>query len=144
MAIDRWRPRWIEREMDDLFGRLFRDRLMPWTAGERPWAPAVDVLDRTDEFVLRADLPGLEQKNIEVTVQGGTLTIRGTRSETTEVEDGEYYQSERWTGAFARTLNLPPGVDLARVSATFKNGVLEVHVPKAPEARGKTIEVKVA
>jgi len=151
MALERWRPRWglargtfqeLERDMEDVFSRFFR----PWPrlAGEmRGWAPAVDMVDRKDEIVLRADLPGLDQKDVEMTVEDGTMTIRGERKEDKEAKDDDYYACERWTGAFSRSVALPPGIDAERVRATFRNGVLEVHFPKTKEAKAKKIEIKV-
>jgi len=152
MAIERWWPRWgltrgplgeLEREMEDWFGRFAGGWPWPRLAGEfRGGAPAVDLADRKDEVVLRADLPGLEQKDIEVTVEGGMLTIRGERKEEKEEKRENYYHAERWAGRFARSVMLPPGVDADKVKATFKNGVLEVHIPKTKEAKGKKVEVK--
>lgn len=104
--------------------------------------PAVDMVDEKDEIVVKADLPGLDQKDIEVTVQDGTLTIRGERKEEKEEKKEDYYYAERTYGAFMRSLPLPKGVDADKVKATFKKGVLEVHLPKAKEASGKTVEVK--
>jgi HSP20 family protein len=105
----------------------------------------VDMLDQKDEIVLRADLPGLEEKDIDVTVHDGSVTIRGERrEETEEKKKDEYYYCERKYGAFSRTLPLPTGIDADKVKATFKRGVLEVHLPKAKEARGRKIEVKAA
>jgi HSP20 family protein len=152
MALQLWRPRLLarsplrdlarmEREMEDIFGRF---PAWPWGETERGWAPAVDLIDHKDELVLRADLPGLEQKDIEVTVQDGSLVIRGERKEEKEEKKEDYYCAERTYGVFARTLPLPTGVDPDRVKATFKNGVLEVHLPKAAEAKGRRIEVKAA
>lgn len=157
MAIERWWPRWgvtraprrelsqMEREMEDLFGRFFRDwgAFPRWPSEARGWTPAVDMIDRKDAVVLRADLPGLEQKDIEVTVDAGVLTLRGERKEEKEVKEEDYYYAERWGGAFARRLALPPGVDAEKIKATFKNGILEVHLPKTKEAKGKKIEIKV-
>lgn len=156
MAIERWRPGWglmrggpwrelarMEREMEELMNRFFREWPWPWRAGEvRGWAPPVDMLDRKDEVILRADLPGLEQKDIEVTVEEGILTIRGERKEEKEVKEEDYYCCERWAGAFARSFVLPPGVDAEKIKATFKNGVLEIHLPKTKEVKGKKIEIK--
>jgi HSP20 family protein len=134
----------MEREMEDVFGRFFRDWPWPRPGGEgRGWAPAVDMIDRKDEVVLRADLPGLEQKDIEVNVEEGVLTIRGERKGEQEVKEDDYYCCERWAGAFSRSTALPPGVDAEKIRATFKNGVLEVHLPKSKEAKGKKIEVRV-
>jgi HSP20 family protein len=152
MALELWRPKLmarspfrelarLEREMDDMFSRF---PAWPWGERERGWAPAVDMIDHKDEFVLRADLPGLDEKDIEVTVEDGTVTIRGERKEETEEKKEDYYYSERSYGVFARALPLPAGVEPDKVRATFKKGVLEVHLPKAKEAKGKKIEIKAA
>ncbi len=151
MAIERWRPRFMgwspmreiarfEKDVEEMFGRLPQW----WGDRERGWAPAVDMIDHKEEIVLRADLPGLDEKDIEVTVQDGTLTVRGERKEEKEEKKEDYYYSERTYGAFTRTLMLPTGVDPDKVKATFSKGVLEVHLPKAKEAEGKKIEVKAA
>jgi HSP20 family protein len=152
MALERWRPRLMERSPFRELARLERDmgewfdRFPEWPWGERSraWAPAIDMVDHKDEIVLRADLPGLEEKDIEVTVEDGTVTIRGERREEKEEKKTDYYYSERTYGVFARTVALPTTVDRERVKATFKKGVLEVHLPKAKEAVGKKIEVKAA
>ena len=153
MAIEQWRPRSglarrsaePFRSFDDLVSRMFDDWLSPRATGEaRGWSPAVDMLDRKDEIVLRADLPGLEQKDIQVNVENGMLTIRGTREGEREARDEDYYCCERWAGGFSRTMALPPGSDPDKIKATFKNGVLEVHVPKSSKAIGKSIEVQAA
>ena len=134
----------MEREMEDVFGRSFREWPWPRLAGEaRGWAPAVDMIDRKDEVVHRADLPGLEQKDIEVSVEDGILTVRGERKEEREAKEEDYYCCERWAGTFARSLTLPPGVESEKVKAVFRNGVLEIHLPKTKEAKGKKVEVKV-
>jgi HSP20 family protein len=127
--------------MEDAFGRLPAGRLGDW---ERGWTPAVDMVDHDDEIVLRADLPGLDEKDIEVRVHDHVLTIQGERKEETEEKKEDYYYSERSYGAFARTLSLPAGVEADKVKATFKKGVLEVHLPKAKEAKAKKIEIKAA
>ena len=93
---------------------------------------------------LVADLPGLEQKDIRVNVENGTLTIHGSREGEREAKEEDYYCCERWAGSFSRTITLPPGTDAENIKATFKNGVLEVHVPKSSKAAGKTIEVRAA
>ena len=147
MAVERWRPRGLAhspfrdlaREMEEAFGRFF-----PSLSEERgyAWMPAVDMVDDKEEIVVKADLPGLDQKDIEVTVHDGTLTIRGARKDEKEEKKEGYYYTERSSGAFTRTLTLPVGVDADKVKATFKQGVLEVHLPKAREAKGKTVEIK--
>jgi len=133
----------MEREMEDMFGRFFRG--WPWRAAEEGgWAPAVDMMEREDEIVLQTDLPGLEQKDVEVTVRDGMITIQGERKEEREEKEKGYYYTERSFGAFTRTLPLPSGIEADKVKATFKNGVLEVHLPRAKEAKGKKIEIKAA
>lgn len=153
MAIEMWRPRLglarrgaePFRAFDDLMSRMFDDWMSPRVAGEaRGWSPAVDMIDKKDEIVLRADLPGLDQKDIQVNVENGMLTIHGCRQEEREAKDEDYYHCERWAGTFSRAMVLPPGIDQDRIKATFKNGVLEVHVPKAPQAIGKSIEIQAA
>ncbi len=155
MAIEQWRPHGetmrgpfrelsrMQREMEGLFGRFFRDWGWPWDMG-RTAAPAVDMIEEKNEVVLRADLPGLEQKDIEVTVDRGMLTIRGERKEEKEAKEGDVYCCERWAGTFMRTMALPAGVDTEKIAASFKNGVLEIRLPKTAEAQGKKIEVKAA
>jgi len=147
MALELWRPRMLrgpfrelarmERDMEDLFGKVD----WPWRT-ERGWVPAVDMVDAKDEIVLRADLPGMDEKSIDVTVQDGTLTISGERKEAKEEKKEDYYYSERTYGGFSRTVMLPTGVEADKVKATFRKGVLEVHLPKAKEAAGKKIDIK--
>jgi HSP20 family protein len=153
MALDLWKPRSSLarrgsepfRAFEDMVSRMFDDWLSPRMAGEaRGWSPAMDMIDRKDEIVLRADLPGLEQKDIQVNVENGMLTIRGTREGEHEAKEDDYYCCERWAGSFSRTITLPPGFDPDMINATFKNGVLEVHVPKSAKAAGKSIEVRAA
>ena len=157
MAIELWRLRGglrrspfpettrMEREMEDLFGRFFGG--WPWARREAEglgWSPAIDVIDRKDELVLRADLPGLTENDIEIKVQDGNLSLQGQRKEEKETKGEDYYCCERWSGAFSRTLTLPPGINADKVNAAFKNGVLEVHLPKAKQTEGKRIEIKAA
>jgi HSP20 family protein len=156
MAIERWRPGHgvmrgpfrelgrMEREMESLFGRVFRDWPFPRLFGEgRGVAPAVDMLDRKDDVVLRVDLPGVEQKDLDLTVEEGVLTIRGERKGAEEMKEEDYYCCERWAGSFERSLALPAGVDAEKIKATFKSGVLEIHLPKVEKVRGRKVEIKV-
>jgi HSP20 family protein len=135
----------MEREMDDLFGRFLGGwpRFREETQGLE-WSPAIDVMDKKDELVLKADLPGLTEKDIDITVQDGTLRLSGQRAEEKETKEEDYYCAERWSGSFSRTLSLPGGISADKVSASFKNGVLEIHLSKSKEATGKRIEIKAA
>lgn len=153
MAIERWRPQqWglsrrgsdPFRAFDEMFNRMFDDWLSPRMAGEaRGGAPAVDVIDKDNAIVVRADLPGLTEKDIQVSVENGMLTVRGSRQEEREAKEEDYYRLERWSGSFSRTLPLPTGIDPDKIKATFKNGVLEIHVPKSQQA-GKNIQIQAA
>jgi HSP20 family protein len=133
----------MEQEMDDLFGRFFRGGPSLAVGEARAWTPSVDMIDRKEELLVRADLPGLEQKDVEVSVEDGMLTIRGERKEEKETKEEDYYCCERWAGAFARSVALPAGIESDKVKATFRNGVLEVHLPKTKEAKAKKIDIKV-
>jgi len=131
--------------VDDLFDRFVRDWPWPGATGEfRGWAPAVDMVDRKNEVVVRVDVPGLSERDINVSIDNGVLTISGERKEDRETQDDDYYCSERWAGSFSRALMLPQGVDADGIKATLKHGILEVHIPKTKEAAGKRIEVKAA
>jgi len=149
-----WRPfvdltRWerdMERMMDDFFDR----RMRPWWP-ER-WfrtddlltnAPALDVFEDKDDLVVKAELPGMEKDNVEVNLTDHTLTIRGEKKKEEEVKEEKCYKSERSYGSFVRTLQLAATVATDKVKASFKNGVLEVRLPKTEEAKKKEIKVKV-
>jgi HSP20 family protein len=143
--LGRW-ERDMDRMMEDFFGR----RLRPWWP-ER-WSgteefdmktPVVDVFEEKDDVVVKAEVPGMDKDNIEVTLSDSTLTIKGEKKKEEEIKEDNYYRSERSYGSFVRTLDLPKEVHADKVKATFKNGVLEVRMPKTEEAKAKEIKVKV-
>jgi HSP20 family protein len=145
MDLGRW-ERDMDRMMEDFFGR----RLRPWWP-ER-WSgteefdmktPVVDVFEEKDDVVVKAEVPGMDKDNIEVTLSDSTLTIKGEKKKEEEIKEDNYYRSERSYGSFVRTLDLPKEVHADKVKATFKNGVLEVRMPKTEEAKAKEIKVKV-
>lgn len=127
--------------MDRMFDRFFESG---W--GEMPalgeWEPKVDLSETKDAIVVKAEIPGVEQKDIEVSLQDGYLTIKGEKLEEKEEKDKRYHRVERTHGAFARALRLPSAVDASKVTATFKDGVVTVTMPKSMEAKGTTIPVK--
>jgi HSP20 family protein len=136
-ALTPWRPfaplSTLHREIDDLFTRFFDEDewLMP-RAVERPFAPSIESFTRNGELVVRADLPGIDPKNVELMVEGDRLMIRGERRETKEEKGTEYFRREVAFGRFERTVALPPGVDPDSVKAAYHEGVLEVTM-KAPK-----------
>jgi len=148
-----WRPftemsRWereMERILEDFFGRRlrpFRDEWWPGiTVGVRE--PALDLYEEKDEIVAKAEVPGITKDDIEVNITDGLLTIKGEKKKEEEIKEKDYYRSERTYGAFSRSLTLPTEINPEKVRATFKNGVLEIHLPKSEEAKKKEIKVKV-
>ena len=107
------------------------------------WAPAVDIIDEKDQIRIKADLPGLKKEDIEVTADNGVLTIKGEKKEEKEFKEKDYVRSERYYGAFHRSFSLPTGVDAQRVNASYKDGVLEVSLPKREDAKPKQVKVEV-
>lgn len=109
-------------------------------------APPVDVMESEKAYEIMAEVPGMDEKNIEVTVANGTLIIKGEKQEEKEEKKKDYYLHERSFGAFERSFSVPEGVDADKIEASFKKGVLTVTLPKTPEAQkpAKKIEVKAA
>jgi HSP20 family protein len=141
MALVRWEPvrelHTLQQEMNRLFGSFF-DSPSASTGGNggtmRHWIPAMDLVETKQHFILRADLPGLSQEDVKIELEDDVLTISGERKAEHEEQREGYYRIERSSGRFARSLTLPEGVDANRIEATFRDGVLEVRVPK-PEVR---------
>jgi HSP20 family protein len=106
--------------------------------------PSVDIVEQEDKILVKADMPGLEKGNIKVTVDDGLLTIEGTRNETRKESDKGYVRSERFIGTFSRSFNLPAWADSAKIAADYKNGVLEVTIPKTEAAKPKEIDIKIS
>jgi len=133
----------LRREMDRLFDRFF-DVEPVWeglaTAGE--WGPKVDLSETKEAFVISAEIPGVEQKEIQVSLQEQVVTIKGEKARDKEDKDERYHRVERSYGAFARSMRLPVAVDASKVTASFKDGVLTVTLPKTPAAKGTTIPIK--
>jgi HSP20 family protein len=140
----------LRREMDRLFDdfewgswRLPSPRSLfdvePFWRGETGWGkvPAVDIAETDKSYEITADLPGMDEKDIEVKLSNDTLTIKGEKSEEKEERNKDYHLSERRYGSFQRSFIVPDGVDADKIEAAFKNGVLTVSLPKTPEAQKK-------
>jgi HSP20 family protein len=145
-----WEPfRELERMQNNIFS-LF-DSAVPRAgaaAGRQDadaslWGPAVDVQDSADKVVVKADLPGVDRKDVEVSVEGAVLVIRGEKKEEHKTRDKGYLRTERAYGSFARVVELPVEVDEAKVSAQYKDGVLEVTLPKREEAKPRVRKVEI-
>jgi HSP20 family protein len=151
MALVRWTPRtnlWdpfasltdLQEEMNRLFDsslRRFGSR-----SADGAFLPACDIVEEKDRLLIRMDLPGLRREDVNVTLQEGVLTVKGERKiETTK--DANYYLRERVAGSFTRAIELPVAVNAGKIDAHFRDGVLEITLPKAEEAKPKQIEIKV-
>lgn len=143
----RWDPFRDMLSIQDRMNRLFQETMARSRGQETieggAWSPAVDILENGERILLRADLPGLEQADIELRVDDGTLVLRGNRQAPQDNKPEEMHRAERPFGPFARTFGLPGNVDQTAIRASFKNGVLEVVLPKKREAQAKTIRVEV-
>lgn len=116
-------------------------------SGELPtvtFRPTVDIVEQEDRVLIKADMPGLEKSDIKVVVNDGLLTIEGTRKAQHEEKSKGFVRSERFVGNFARSFNLPVWADASKIDANYKNGVLEVTIPKTEQARPKEIDIKVS
>ena len=131
------RPEPFTREVDRLFDAFFGQ---PERGGRR-WVPPMDLVEAGDHFVLKADLPGLREEDVNLEVQDGTLTISGERKAEHEASESGWYRIERSFGSFTRSLTLPERVDASAISAEFKDGVLEVRIPKPEEHKPQRIAI---
>ena len=152
-----WQPfERMRRDMERLFDEFGRGFGAParwsmpdiepfWRAAERGMTPVADMVERPDRYEVTAELPGMDEKNIEVKVVNGNLTISGEKKEEKEEKEANYYMSERRYGSFQRSFRLPEGVNTDKIAAGFKNGVLTVVLPKTEQAKKETkINVKAA
>jgi len=146
MEIVPWRPfgelSSFRKEMDRLWDRALGETPFTGTFGD-VWSPSVDISETKDSLVIKADLPGLEAKNVNVSISGDVLTLRGEKKAEEEEKDEHYHCVERYSGSFQRVLQMPSGVKADQIEATFDKGVLKVTLPKVEEAKKKEIEVKV-
>ena len=126
--------------------RVFEDAVTRWMSEPRtgrPWSPAVDVIENENELVLKADVPDVDLKDIDVRVENQTLTLKGDRKFESEQKNGGYHRIERNYGTFMRSFTLPSSVENDKVSADYKNGVLTVTLPKKEAAKPKQVKVEV-
>ena len=131
----------LKKDVDRMFDRFFEDK---WDEMPRlgDWAPSMDISETKESLVAKLEAPGMEQNDIEISLQENLLTIKGEKRQEKEEADERYHRVERSYGAFSRTVRLPVAVDGSKVTATFKNGLLTVTLPKTPAAKGTTIPIK--
>ena len=157
MAMERWRPfgiadRWepfrnvsdIQGEVNRLFDTFLGRPMAPSAPATRSWLPAVDMHETQDDLVLTVEVPGVREKDVKVSITGDLLTIRGERRWDEDAKSQQFLHVERVYGQFERAFNLSHAVQSDKIEATYRDGVLEVSIPKAEEAKPREIQVKTA
>jgi HSP20 family protein len=149
MALIRWEPareiNSLQQEMNRLFNTFFDAPAAGGGTGgaTRRWVPAMDLVETDDHFVLRADLPGLTEADIDLSLEDNVLTLSGERKAEHEERREGYYRVERAAGSFSRSLTLPDGVDGDAIAARFDKGVLEVRIPKPEQRKPRKLQITV-
>jgi HSP20 family protein len=148
MAIVRWNDPFREfAQLQDRINRVFNDTYRPdeglMTSGA--WVPPVDIYQNGDhEVVIKAELPDLTREDIDITVDNGTLTLKGEKKLSQEVKEEQFHRIERRYGTFSRSFSLPQTVDTGKVAAEYKNGVLTIRLPMREEAKPRSVKIDVA
>lgn len=144
MALIRWDPirelDSLQSDMNRLFDSFFGDRRADGRTARR-WIPAMDLAESEDHLVLRADLPGMTEDDVDIEIKDGVLTISGERKSEHEEKSEGFHRVERTFGSFSRSLTLPQGVEASAVDAKFSQGVLEVRVPKPAESKPMRVAI---
>jgi HSP20 family protein len=141
-----WRPfgelSSLRREMDRLWENFFGERLLTrmW---EREWAPSLDVSESKDNFVVKAEVPGIDAKDIDISLTGDVLTIRGEKKQEKEEREEDYHLVETSYGSFSRSVRLPAEVESNKIKASYKNGILNITLPKSEKVKAKEVKIKV-
>jgi HSP20 family protein len=130
----------LRDEMNDLLSRFWTSATEPFGLAE--WSPSLDVSETDDAVLVHAEIPGIDPKELDISVVGDTLTIRGEKKDETEQSGRNYHRVERRYGSFTRSLTLPATVDADNVTATARQGVLQIRLPKKEEAKAKRVEVQ--
>ena len=145
MAVVRWDPFRDLNLLQDRMNRLFDDAGRGWRADEpaatTTWSPAVDIFETEGEIVVKAELPGMERKDITLHLENNVLSLRGERKFEKETKDENYHRIERSYGAFSRSFSIPATVDEENIRAEYKDGVLNIVLPKKEQARPKQIKI---
>ena len=133
----------VRREMDRLGDSFFDERLTRTGEEAREWLPSVDVAETEKDIVVRAEIPGIDPKDIDISLANDVLTIKGEKKQEKEEKEENYHLVERSYGAFTRSVRLPGEVRNDRISASYKDGILKVTLPKSEETKKKEIKIKV-
>jgi HSP20 family protein len=144
-SITRWEPFRNLSSLQEQVNRLFESGMQSRTDNSAltTWAPAVDIYETENELVLKADLPAINEKDLDIRVENNMLTIRGERKFESEVKEENYLRVERTYGSFSRSFGLPNTVNTEAIKAQYKNGVLTVEMPKRAESKPKQVKINV-
>jgi len=146
MELVRWNPRRELFGLHNNINRMFNDFFSPTVSTDealsvRGWNPVVDIYENEENIVITAELPGVDKKDMTIDVKGRVLTLKGERSTDNEVKEDNYYRQERSYGKFERAFALPKEVDLEKINADFKDGILKIDIPKAEKSKPKQITI---
>lgn len=146
MDLIRWEPRenLMRNFFDEFFDVMHRpvsNRRRSWEEGGI-WSPATDLIDKKDKLIARVELPGVEKKDVKISLSENNLTIQGEIEKDKETKKDDYYCCERVYGTYSRTISLPAEVERDKIKAKFKNGILEITMPKSPEKKPKEITIE--
>jgi HSP20 family protein len=155
MPVERWHPFRFERvepirdlahmqnQMNRVFDDFFGTRAQP-TLVDRVWAPAIDIYETREELVVVAEVPGVKEKDIQLSIVENVLSLKGQRLPAGDVKEESYHRIERWTGGFERYIQLPVPVQADKVRASYRDGVLEVRLPKIEAVKPREIKIEVS
>lgn len=146
MDLMPWKPMGeltsLRREMDNLWSRFFGESALTGFPSDK-WCPSLDISETKNKLLVSAELPGVEPKDVSVTVSGDILTIQGEKKKEEEKKDQHYYCSESYSGSFKRSIKLPLNIKTDKIDATFEKGVLRIELAKTEEGKKKEVEIKV-
>lgn len=146
MTLVRWKPFGDLVSMHDRINRLFEDAFKGAEHSADPlasWYPAADIYETKDDYVFKLEVPGLSKDDIKIELNNNTLSIAGEKKEENEVKKENFHRIESYTGKFSRSFTLPRNIDPKKVNANMKNGILELHIPKAEEQKTQAIPITV-
>jgi HSP20 family protein len=142
----RWDPFRDLNTLQDRMNRLFEEANRGWRSGEpasaSAWSPAVDIYETETEIVVKAEIPGVDRKDIELNLEKNVLTLRGDRRFEKETKDENYHRIERAYGTFSRSFSIPAVVDESKIKADYRDGVLTIALPKTEKAKPKQIKIE--
>jgi HSP20 family protein len=145
LTVSRWEPFRDLVTIQNRLNRIFGDPTACTNAEEvGTWAPPVDVIEEPDRLVFRAEIPGVSKDDIDVKVENGTLLLRGEKKQVSEKENDTVHRVERFYGSFTRSFTLPSNLDAGKIEARYKDGVLELVIPKVEEAKPRKIAIQAA